>query len=465
MPEILTSAPEAVVEQDIARLILPKKISIKEFCALCKVSASQVKAIFDFHDEEEVIRYEDASEIAWQLGIPTQNVVHLPPTISINRMATLCRLKAEDIMELLHKEHKYKEKDLKWHKTIQYGIAKQVAAALWVNTRKVLKQAEFDDDNRKLFGDYKEMSILHEFETHNPEFNMIDTCLIPIFLMKDDESISSEEYKNYTTLYKVKGDDALKDMFAPIEQMQKHIQRLAKRLWIGEKQITEKLQHSAYPVENKDDFSLLDTSDIAIYLKKWEADKTWYADNYEHLKREKAPEDDLELLIEFLAATSIRTHLKGNVKKAFKEYTIYKKWLEKWDLETPVKWDTRFHAVKVQLDHIKNRKKLGWRKIQNFAQAMKGDPDAVVVDMWIMRAYKLGSDRSPTRKQYDQVENHIKMIAKEIGWQPREVCSAIWGWIRAPFDDDTRYEGTISKHRKPAEKSAPLPDLRKDQGV
>lgn len=74
------------------------------------------------------------------------------------------------------------------------------------------------------------MSILHEFETHNPEFNMIDTCLIPIFLMKDDESISSEEYKNYTTLYKVKGDDALKDMFAPIEQMQKHIQRLAKRL-------------------------------------------------------------------------------------------------------------------------------------------------------------------------------------------------------------------------------------------
>lgn len=64
MPEILTSAPEAVVEQDIARLILPKKMSIKEFCVLCKVSASQVKAIFDFHDEEEVIRYEVASEIA-----------------------------------------------------------------------------------------------------------------------------------------------------------------------------------------------------------------------------------------------------------------------------------------------------------------------------------------------------------------------------------------------------------------
>lgn len=69
---------------------------------------------------------------------------------------------------------------------IRYGQAKEIAWTLGIRTKKVLKHADFYDVNMKLFEDYHKMSILHEFNEHNPEFDMIDTSMIPVFLMQSD---------------------------------------------------------------------------------------------------------------------------------------------------------------------------------------------------------------------------------------------------------------------------------------
>lgn len=118
--------------------------------------------------------------------------------------------------------------------------------------------------------------------------------------------------QTYGQIYKVKADPTNKkrDMFTATEQMDNHLTRMAKRLEMDKSELEIKLKKNARPINHSYDFSLIDTSDIAIFLKKGEADKTWYADNYQHLLKEKAEDDDIDILIEFLAATSIRTHLK-----------------------------------------------------------------------------------------------------------------------------------------------------------
>jgi hypothetical protein len=68
-------------------------------------------------------------------------------------------------------------------------------------------------------------------------------------------------------------------------------------------------------------------------------------------------------------------------------------------------------------------------KTNAFARAIAGDENAVVVDVWMMRAAGYGVD-SPNKTQYTEVTEAIKKVAQEFKLTPRVCQALIWIMVR-----------------------------------
>jgi hypothetical protein len=68
-------------------------------------------------------------------------------------------------------------------------------------------------------------------------------------------------------------------------------------------------------------------------------------------------------------------------------------------------------------------------KTNAFAKAIFGDTDAVVVDVWMMRAAEMPTD-SPTQGQYHAIANAVRKVAGEFGLTPRTAQALIWIVVR-----------------------------------
>ncbi len=189
---------------------------------------------------------------------------------------------------------------------------------------------------------------------------------------------------------------------------------------------------------------ILQTENIAKYMWIGRSDRTWYAE-VEEVIVSIFGRDQLEYFAKILAATSIHSTLKSNLSQARRA---------KIQLESGAEIQGYLPNVRKQLELIRAGKELSGRKISNFAKAMAGDKYAVVVDIWVLRAF--GQDRKYTRKksgialsggatekQYDAIEKWIQENAREMGLQPREFCSMIWGGVRTVATgrgNTTRYQ-------------------------
>lgn len=69
----------------------------------------------------------------------------------------------------------------------------------------------------------------------------------------------------------------------------------------------------------------------------------------------------------------------------------------------------------------------GGPKVNAFAQALRGDPSAVVVDAWMYRAAR---ETRNTPKSYREVAHTVRQCAAGLGWTPRETQAAIWQGAR-----------------------------------
>jgi hypothetical protein len=155
--------------------------------------------------------------------------------------------------------------------------------------------------------------------------------------------------------------------------------------------------------------------------------------------------------------------------------------------------------IKQQLEQIRKGDELTGRKIRSFARAMAGDPDAVVVDIWLLRAFNM--DRKYFRKdkvpnatkvlqesenffkgynaldfsvedllphksgtprvipaetgryrsggasdaQYTKIETYVRNEARAMGIQPRMLSAMIWSGVRIDQsgDTETRYTNIL----------------------
>lgn len=69
-------------------------------------------------------------------------------------------------------------------------------------------------------------------------------------------------------------------------------------------------------------------------------------------------------------------------------------------------------------------------KVSAFGRAILGDPDAVVLDVWMARAFGLPTTKSSnpwgTKGAYRKGAERVRVAAEQLGWTPREVQAAVW---------------------------------------
>jgi hypothetical protein len=192
-----------------------------------------------------------------------------------------------------------------------------------------------------------------------------------------------------------------------------------------------------------------DTSNIPEYVWLGLKDMNWYQE-CEQTFREIFGDDKIVLVTRLFAATSINTSLKSNI-------TLFRKAF--YEIENKLPIGDYLPNIKMQLEQIRSGRDLTGRKIRSFARAMSGDADAVVVDIWLLRAFNLdrkyfrsggphgGRFRSggATDKIYTQIEDWIRREARKRDIEPRQLSSMIWAGMRTKTNgiDDTRYSSIL----------------------
>jgi hypothetical protein len=69
------------------------------------------------------------------------------------------------------------------------------------------------------------------------------------------------------------------------------------------------------------------------------------------------------------------------------------------------------------------------QKTNAFARAIAGDSNAVVIDVWMMRAAGMQTD-SPNKSQYREISEAVNIVAAEFGITPRTAQALIWIIVR-----------------------------------
>ena len=173
---------------------------------------------------------------------------------------------------------------------------------------------------------------------------------------------------------------------------------------------------------------------INAYFKAGLSGATWYNETREQVAFIFG--DDTDLFCDFLAATSPNTTVKANVTLALKAYKQYKSYED----------FTGFMGIIIKMlrtavindSTIGHKFKMGGSKVHNFARALKGDLDAVVVDRWMLRAFGYDKDII-TDKRYRDIEAWCVAKAEREGMKPAEVQAAIWCGIKSK---DERFTDT-----------------------
>jgi hypothetical protein len=72
-------------------------------------------------------------------------------------------------------------------------------------------------------------------------------------------------------------------------------------------------------------------------------------------------------------------------------------------------------------------------KTNAFARAIAGDEQAVVIDVWMLRAVGI-EKKTPSQSQYNELANAVKKVAFDYGMTPRAMQALIWIVVRGSSD-------------------------------
>lgn len=178
----------------------------------------------------------------------------------------------------------------------------------------------------------------------------------------------------------------------------------------------------------------LDDSRISAIIEAGRHDLEWYKET-EALFVRLYGREKLITICNLFAATSINSSLESNI-------TLFRRALFEIERNLPV--GKYLPNIINQLKRIRNGQELSGRKIRSFSRAMSGGIDAVVVDIWLLRAFNqdrkhkrhtgphAGTMRSggATERQYDAIEAYVRKRAYEMGLEPRQLSAIIWSGAR-----------------------------------
>jgi hypothetical protein len=185
---------------------------------------------------------------------------------------------------------------------------------------------------------------------------------------------------------------------------------------------------------------------IEHYLTVGAKDKNWYAECQAifelHFGRAALP-----LVANLFAATSINSSLASNIRLFRKAYH---------ELTNGLPFSNYLPVMRLQLDRIRAGQPIQGRKIGSFAKAMQGDPNAVVVDIWLLRAFDMdkkfkrslsGRQQSSGASdvQYTQIEGFCRYYAKANNYEARQISAMLWAGCRIVWtgNKETSYKNIL----------------------
>jgi hypothetical protein len=149
-----------------------------------------------------------------------------------------------------------------------------------------------------------------------------------------------------------------------------------------------------------------------------ESGARWYPDK-EPMIQELAEIGDttIEVVGTVTSAFSIRERWPSNVEKVYDFFNG----IEVRGLEY------NLHAANMAT--VLGFDALNGPKTSAFARALTGDDQAIVIDVWMMRAAGFTKD-SPNKTDYAEISEAIRNVSNEMGLSPRTTQALIWILVR-----------------------------------
>ena len=143
--------------------------------------------------------------------------------------------------------------------------------------------------------------------------------------------------------------------------------------------------------------------------------KDWYAKAAEQIKTICTKNGwDCGEFIDILSLTSPRVHVKRNLRIAlhyFREGSLP---------------STVWKPFVTSVEHYESTGEIRGPKTSAFADALKGNTDAVVLDVWMAAAFNVEQKVFSKKTEREKYETIIRRVAKRLGWEPRQVQAAMW---------------------------------------
>ena len=93
-----------------------------------------------------------------------------------------------------------------------------------------------------------------------------------------------------------------------------------------------------------------------------------------------------------------------------------------------VRMDGLHKCHKSNVRRVLAGERLSGRKVKAFYDALTGDSNAVVLDVWMLRLLKYypGNKHNPEGREYDRLADKFRTIAKLNNYEPAEFQAGLW---------------------------------------
>lgn len=157
-------------------------------------------------------------------------------------------------------------------------------------------------------------------------------------------------------------------------------------------------------------------------VKQFKYAMDWYHKSGSYIREIFGSESDL--FIDLLAITSQRNSVKNNVicaLHAFYSIRHNRPLIKKYGIAD--KW------IKRNINMLLNNKDYSGFKITAFAEALKGNLDSIVLDVWMMKAFNINR-QSPTERDRKYISYIIKKLSKKLHMKPAEIQACVWTYAK-----------------------------------
>jgi hypothetical protein len=143
---------------------------------------------------------------------------------------------------------------------------------------------------------------------------------------------------------------------------------------------------------------------------------------------------DFQLLCDVVAITSPRVHVVRNIRIA-RDYLSRRAELATLDGAAIARALGTIPSTGAALAHYERTGRIRGPKTRAFSDAIQGDPDALVLDVWMSRALGVPQSRLFTKDVHGKAVARVGRVARRLGWTVAETQAAIWAGAIARHTD------------------------------